>query len=454
MGDYSALADGVDCYTMVEINIGSYVIINQRVFICTGNHDVAKSIPLVTVSVRIDDYAWVCAEVFIEEGAVVGVRSVFTKNVGSYEVVAGNPEKFIKQRVLESRGCQVEFSNYHPGYIEKKGGESFRNPVSKANLKIGCLIFSDFINRVFSSREYLEGMDFREDTLGVSGWSYKEGEDLSDVFSKFDLLICGNDQVWNPPVQYGVDSVCFLSSNRKVSARKISYAPGFGSDSLHPKYHEHVKGFLPQLDALSVREESGVQIVQDLSGQVPVVVRDPTTLSGDFESIRKSLKFNGKVEKYCFLYNLRTNDGVKESSKFMHDSGLEVLEVHNPHRRWRSSGRIVYPTLEQWLYLHNHSDFVLTNSFHGVTLSIVNKKPFAYLPLEGVKSKMNAQTFNLLRLCGLEDHIVNSRNSIADVFNSDIDWLSVSLKQNFLRDAGRKFLDQQICLSRGGDDRI
>lgn len=111
MGDYSVLADGVDCYTMAEINIGNYVTISQRAFICTGSHDISKkNIPLVTAPVRIDDYAWVCAESFISpgvairEGAVVGARSVVTRDVGSYEVVAGNPAKFIKQRIFDLEG--------------------------------------------------------------------------------------------------------------------------------------------------------------------------------------------------------------------------------------------------------------------------------------------------------------------------------------------------------------
>jgi len=108
MGNYSVLADGVDCYTMAEINIGSYVTVSQRAFICTGSHDITKkNIPLVTAPVKIDDYVWVCAESFIspgvtvKKGAVVGARSVVTRDIGSYEVVGGNPAVFIKQRVLD-----------------------------------------------------------------------------------------------------------------------------------------------------------------------------------------------------------------------------------------------------------------------------------------------------------------------------------------------------------------
>jgi putative colanic acid biosynthesis acetyltransferase WcaF len=109
MGDYSCLAEGVDCYSVSPIILGSKVTISQRSFICSASHNISSlSRPLIHAPITIESHAWVCAEAFvgpgivIGEGAVVGARSVVTKNVDAWSVVAGNPAKHIKTREIKA----------------------------------------------------------------------------------------------------------------------------------------------------------------------------------------------------------------------------------------------------------------------------------------------------------------------------------------------------------------
>ena len=108
MGQDSVLGDSVDCYTMDKINIGSKVTISQRTFLCAGSHDITSlRVPLITNPINIEDYVWICSEVFIspnitiKKGSIVAARSVVIKNINEFEVVAGNPAKFIKLRKLK-----------------------------------------------------------------------------------------------------------------------------------------------------------------------------------------------------------------------------------------------------------------------------------------------------------------------------------------------------------------
>jgi len=108
MGDYSCLSENVDCYSVDKITIGKQVVVSQGAFLCCASHDIESRIMELTYKpITIADNAWVAAEAFvglgvtIGAGAVVGARAVVTKDVAPWTVVAGNPAKFIKNRVLK-----------------------------------------------------------------------------------------------------------------------------------------------------------------------------------------------------------------------------------------------------------------------------------------------------------------------------------------------------------------
>ena len=110
MGEFSALGDGVDCYSMGLITLGSKVAVSQRSFLCAGSHDVRSlSRPLVTGPIVIEDHVWIAAECFvhpdvvIREGAVIGARSVVIKEIPAWSICAGNPCRKIRDRVVKER---------------------------------------------------------------------------------------------------------------------------------------------------------------------------------------------------------------------------------------------------------------------------------------------------------------------------------------------------------------
>ena len=93
-----------------DINIGKGVSINRNVNILTHEHDHSKNVSIEDSGVKISsldigDDVFIGASVTILSkvnrigtGAVIGAGSVLTKDVGEYEIWAGNPAKFIKHR--------------------------------------------------------------------------------------------------------------------------------------------------------------------------------------------------------------------------------------------------------------------------------------------------------------------------------------------------------------------
>lgn len=106
MDDASSLADDVICESMDRVSLGKKVVVSQGTYLSTGSHDYgSRNFQLVTQPIRVGDGAWLCAEAFvlpgvtIGEGAVIGARSVVTKDMPEWTVCAGNPCRPLKKRV-------------------------------------------------------------------------------------------------------------------------------------------------------------------------------------------------------------------------------------------------------------------------------------------------------------------------------------------------------------------
>lgn len=105
IGAQTGIADGVILYSQGFIKIGQKTVISQGTHVCAGTHDyTVPGFPLVTKPITIGDYVWVAAEAFIhpdviiEDGCVIGARSVVTKNMPAWMVCAGHPCKPLKER--------------------------------------------------------------------------------------------------------------------------------------------------------------------------------------------------------------------------------------------------------------------------------------------------------------------------------------------------------------------
>ena len=109
MKDYAGIANDVTCYNMAKVELGYKAVISQGVNLCTGTHDYeSPNFQLVAKPIKIGDKAWVSAEAFVHpgvtigEGAVIGARSVVTKDMPAWMVCAGVPCKAIKERKIRN----------------------------------------------------------------------------------------------------------------------------------------------------------------------------------------------------------------------------------------------------------------------------------------------------------------------------------------------------------------
>ncbi|WP_460979767.1 WcaF family extracellular polysaccharide biosynthesis acetyltransferase [Spirosoma knui] len=109
LGDECGVANGVILYSQGVITIGYRAVVSQGAHLCAGTHDYTKpGFPLITKPIHIGDLAWVAAEAFvhpgvtIDNGCVIGARSVVTKDMPAWMVCAGHPCKPLKRREYDA----------------------------------------------------------------------------------------------------------------------------------------------------------------------------------------------------------------------------------------------------------------------------------------------------------------------------------------------------------------
>ncbi|MDE1466902.1 putative colanic acid biosynthesis acetyltransferase [Aurantiacibacter sp. D1-12] len=101
----SILGDAVDCYSVAPIEIGPQATVSQRAYLCSATRDLDDpAMPLAIAPITLGAKSWVAAEAFVSpgvelaEGAVAAARSVVTKDIAEWTVVAGSPAKPLRER--------------------------------------------------------------------------------------------------------------------------------------------------------------------------------------------------------------------------------------------------------------------------------------------------------------------------------------------------------------------
>lgn len=258
---------------------------------------------------------------------------------------------------------------------------------------------------------------------------------------RYDIVIAGSDQIWNPILTDGFDGVYTL--NKFKEAIKISYASSIGDETLIDSYTDEYKEIINNIDYVSVREESTAKKLEKISKKNVTVNLDPTLLltKSEWEKyIDKSKTISNSIfsyfvavtdDNYNFLRQLskKTNYGVLSYS--------ENPKEYNIIKKCYSDGPFDFI---QNIY---SSSIVFTSSFHGTVFSILfHKKFYVMLP----KKKAN-RIVDLLKKLDLTDRIVSidGYNNIDSVnINDEIDYDQVDKKLSYYRNLSIKWINEVI----------
>ena len=281
------------------------------------------------------------------------------------------------KKACESFGYEVETIDYNPwGHYEAKWALK-RSPYVAYKYLKQLWQFNRFVAKRLNPTVHTESHEW-----------IKQNPPLDDIY------IVGSDQVWaNEIVGERLDS--YLMDYAPQNVKRIAYAASTGGNPM--KVTEYQLGELQKFAAISVRERQSVNDVQ-AKVKVPVAdVCDPSMLltPADYQAMEQKLLWLPKHYVVCF--NLAGDSFCEESAKLIGKSmSLPVVNMVGKYKSW-ANRNYPAPTPEQWLYLIHHADYVVTNSFHGVALSIVYRRPFVFCaPQKGGRAKNNYRIQNLL----------------------------------------------------------
>jgi coenzyme F420-reducing hydrogenase beta subunit len=257
-----------------------------------------------------------------------------------------------------------------------------------------------------------------------------------------DVYICGSDQVWNPSMtlrgEGGPTGVYFLDFGSADTAR-IAYAASFGCDEYPEELIEIVKPMLKRFNAISVRENTGRKIVQ-LAGRDDVqIMPDPTLLltRREYDALHDA-RTTKHITTVSYIIHPKQNHARRILSLLTKEFGHEVVEL--------ASSRHSSIGIDGWLSAIANARFVVTNSFHGVVFSLIYRRPFAALPVEGVGASMNDRLLTLLEPMGLSNRILKDGDvgHLRKLINESIDWSSIDQSIEFSRNLAMNYLENSL----------
>lgn len=363
----------------------------------------------------------------------------------------------------------VPFNNNYGGYLQafallttlKELGHKptiimYRHKKEKVGIKLKIKFFiENLIKGIMDRRSYPLIYD-REKILAYKGRKMIEFEshylipqterfytdEALEIGCKdfFDAICVGSDQVWRAIYVPNIKNY-FLAFTKGWNLKRYAYAASFGTDE--PEYTQKQKQSCSELiknfDAISVREESAVSVIESWGVDTAHVetVLDPTLLLKKEQYLNILDKHKTMAKDKIFCYVLDKTDTVKDYiSRCINYTNKEMLQISDIQ-----AGMNILPSVETWLAYIRDCDIVITDSFHGTVFSIIMNKPFLVV---ANGSRGIARFEDLLQRFGLKKRIVSKKNCPESILERTIDWEVVNKNIELQRQESFNFIKKNF----------
>lgn len=346
------------------------------------------------------------------------------------------------QIVLERMGYNVTVVDYYAPRNSVFGmlrGLKHKKPILEKNplalLAVRTILLPSYLKRRRNFSLFIEK------NLNLSQKTYRSNRELASDVPEADLYITGSDQVWNSEWNGGIDEALFLAFAPESSPR-VSFSASFGKASLEDGEISRTRELLGCYGGITVREDTGTEIVRGLGFEATQVL-DPTLFLSrdDWERWISPKRPKGD---YILMYNINHNAPLDRFVRRLAEkTRLPVYyisyQLHDCFKHGRM--RCCVP-VEEFLSLIAHARYVVCDSFHCAAFSVNFNRDFAIVPPERFSTRLES----FMRVVGLEDRIVCEGD--IDVFDEAIDWQSVNSRLDAERSRSLAAIEGAIARSR------
>lgn len=261
--------------------------------------------------------------------------------------------------------------------------------------------------------------------------------------TKYHYFIAGSDQIWN--TTFSVDFFRFLQfAPRK---KRIALAASFGISDI-PKYNQNaLRKALNGFDYISVREETGVEIVKKYSNAKVCRIADPTFIYDAVEWRTFAKNTVIPSQKYILVHFLNEpNFTAIESMNWLSKQlGLDIFAIGYKYDAFEHFKRFSFIDAGPWEYVSmiDNAEFVFTDSFHSSLFSINFNKRFFVFHRQYSVSKQLSRISDLLKRFKIENRLISNIDNLKDIYLDVLpDDTRECLKKE--RDAIRDYIKKSI----------
>lgn len=316
------------------------------------------------------------------------------------------------ERYLNIASEQIDYL-----YVPKKQARA-KEAISlkKIIYTAGFLFFNQLAKNNFAKRKAAFDRFAECIPHSVKRYDYNSISDAKTVYKGF---ICGGDQIWTDCLRLNwfriEDSNVFTLQFVPEDRKKIAYAPSMAVQAFSDEFATEFSRGINRLDAVSVREESSLPVLKQITNKPITVVVDPVLLLEESDWLSE-MRCPSNREKYVLCYLLGdSHEQRKASKKFARKVNCRMMTF--PHvlfnivrkcdlffgdiRDYASGPR-------EFLGLIKNAEFVITDSFHACVFSMIFRTPFAVFERDKAnrKGNMNSRIYDFLEEYHLERQLV------------------------------------------------
>lgn len=280
---------------------------------------------------------------------------------------------------------------------------------------------------------------FLKDNVNLSKKRYTSFNELRMDPPEADVYITGSDQVWNSIWNNGIDHSYFLDFAPQDKPR-IAFSASIGRTEFSEDEIPETKALLQKYSAISVREESAVELLKSIDIESQLIL-DPTLMLSrdDWKKVARGRE----IKPFLLIYQLNPNPEMDQFAiKLAEKKDWEVKRVGFGRSDKQKPGKcIMSPSVEEFIGLLFQATCVLTDSFHATAFSLNLGTDFISVR----PPRFSTRIESILKLTGEEQRMLRNYDDY-EIVDRTIDMTHVRKVLDRERRTGMDWLNKALYI--------